>query len=88
MTILKSRARSYLDVNAFDLTGLRANLNASGNETFLETFRLELASTIEGTGLSRVEYQKLTNDDFDEDADFVAYMKGVYAYLFEDAPHP
>lgn len=88
LTILKSRIKTYLDVNAFDLVALRANLQAEGNATFHDMFRDELALSIAGNGLSMDEYADLTGDDFDDQADYLAYLTGVQAFLFEDGPHP
>lgn len=86
--ILKSRLETYCNVNAFDLIALKANLELPDNAGFRETFRAELTEAIETDALPRVEYEKLTDDEFDDDDAYKAYLRGIRGYLFEGAPHP
>jgi hypothetical protein len=86
--ILKSRLRAYCNVNAFDLAALRTNLDRPDNAAFRDTFRTELAAVIAGRGLNRHEYEAITGESFDEDADFIAMMQATQAYLFEGGPMP
>ncbi len=84
--ILKSRLRLYCNVNAYDVPALKANLERPGNEGFRETFRAGLAATAAGTGLGREEYEALTGDSFDEDAEYLADMARIYEEIFGQPP--
>jgi len=84
--ILTSRLRLYCNVNAYDLGALKANLERPGNEGFRETFRAGLAAAATGKGLTRAEYETLTGDSFDEDAEYLADLARVYQEIYGEAP--
>ncbi len=86
--ILKRRLRTYAHVESFDLEDLRDNLNQPGNGRFLEAFRNELDQTIAGSGLTQAEYEALTDDEFEDEATYIAYITAMRGYLFDGGKHP
>lgn len=85
--ILKSRLRTYCNVNAFDLIALKANLELPANAGFRQTFAAELDEAIAGA-LPRADYERLTGDEFEDDAAYLDYLRAIRAFLFEGGPHP
>ncbi|AVO37295.1 hypothetical protein [Pukyongiella litopenaei] len=88
LEILKRRLRNYCNVNAFDLIALKANLDAPGNAEIRDIFRAELEDAIASDVLPQAEYEKLTAEEFEDDAEYRDNLRGIHAYLFEGAPHP
>lgn len=86
--ILKRRLAAYGNVNAFDMAGLKADLESAGNEAFLATFRAELEEAMAGGGLDRASYRALTGEDFEEEDDLLANLRAIHGYLFEGGPLP
>lgn len=86
--ILERRLRVYGHANSFDLPALKENLEAPANHGFLQTFREALAASRDGDGLSREAHFRITDLEFDDDAEYRAHLGEMYAYLFEGGPLP
>lgn len=86
--ILKDRLAGYCNVNAFDLAGLKENLQDPDNADINAIFRAELREAIDGAALNVQEYEDLTGEDFDTDEDMRDLLRGIFAYLYEGAAHP
>lgn len=88
LEILKGRLRNYCNVNAFDLIALKANLDRDDNFEIRELFRSELDEVIDTDILPRAEYERMTDDEFEDDTDYKNYLQGIRGFLFEGASHP
>lgn len=86
--ILNGRLRSYCNVNAFDLIALKANLDRDGNADIREIFRGELDEIIDTDILPRAEYERMTDEEFEDDTEYKNHLLGIRGFLFEGAPHP
>ena len=86
--ILERRLRAYANVNAFDLAGLKANLEQPGNEAFLATFRAELEEAMSGGVFNIASYEALTGDAYDSEEELLDGLRAMHAYRFEGGPHP
>jgi hypothetical protein len=86
--ILKERLACYCNVNAFDLAGLRENLQDPENNDINVIFRAELREAIEVGSLNVEDYVGLTGEDFDADEDLRDLLRGIFAYLYEGGTHP
>jgi hypothetical protein len=86
--ILRSRLKTYCDVNAFDLIALKANLEKPENAEFREKFQAELEEAVDGDTLTKEEYEALTGDEFEDDEAYDDFLTAVEVFLFEDGPHP
>lgn len=84
--IVSRRLAAYCCVNAYDLAGLKENLEQPGNEKFQAIFKRELADVVAGKTINRQEYERLTDQDFDTDDEYLEFIAGVYAYLYENGP--
>ena len=86
--ILKGRLRNYCNVNSYDLDALKANLEEDGVEDMRDIFQSELDEVIAGVALPRAEYEKLTDEEFEDDAAYKDNLIEIRGFLFEGAPHP
>ncbi|RDV38743.1 hypothetical protein DV096_08030 [Bradymonadaceae bacterium TMQ3] len=86
--ILKHRLQNYANVNAYDLAALKSNLERQGNEEVRAIFWRELDATIAGDGVTRHAFEALTEGEFEDDADYVAFLSALRAYVFEGGPLP
>jgi hypothetical protein len=86
--ILKRRLRVYANVNAYDLGALKANLETPANAAFLATFRAELEEAMAGGVFTPAEFEALTGDAFEDEAELTENLRGVHAFLFLGGPHP
>lgn len=82
------RANLYLNVNYFDAVGLKKNLELPGNEEIANNFQAGLKSAIEKGVPSRDQYEQLTRDDFEDDEDYIGWLRKIWSFLYEDGPIP
>jgi hypothetical protein len=80
--ILTRRLRLHAHVNAYDLDALKANLNRPDNAEARETLRAQLDDLIDTLAIPRDEYEALTGEAFDDDAEYRAALQGIRATLF------
>lgn len=86
--VLRDRLRNYANVNAQDFYALRENLTSPGNQKFLDLFQAELLEVVQGNTMPRPEFEALTDDEFEDDAEYEAHVKAIYAFLFEGGAYP
>lgn len=80
--ILTRRLRAYANVNAYDLDALKANLDRPDNAEARETFRAQLEDLINTLAIPRDEYEALTGEAFDDDAEYRTALLSIRATLF------
>ncbi len=85
--ILEDRLQNYANVNAQDFEALREDLNAPEADEVKAIFEAELREAIAGA-FTRAQYEALTDDEFEDDAEYQAYLALIYGYLFEGGAYP
>lgn len=85
--ILKDRLRNFVHVNSQDYEELRDNLDDPEAGEVRAIFQAEWRELMAGA-LSRSEYEALTDDEFEDDAEYQAYLAAIYGYLFEGSAYP
>ena len=78
--ILKDRLRNFVHVNSQDYEELRDNLDDPEAGEVRAIFQAEWRGLMAGA-LSRSEYEALTDDEFEDDAEYQAYLAAIYGAL-------
>ncbi|MGB3280799.1 MAG: hypothetical protein WBA92_16545 [Pseudorhodobacter sp.] len=85
--ILKDRLRNFVHVNSQDYEELREDLDAPEAAEVKAIFQAEWKALMAGD-LTRSDYEALTDDEFESDAEYQAYLAAIYGYLFDGGSYP
>jgi len=78
--LLKRRLSAYCDVNAYDLAGLKANLELPENSSRRLEFQAQLAAAVAGE-FSQQAYEEVTGADFDGAAEYSSQLREIQVFL-------
>ena len=88
MQVLRDMASGYLNPQAYDVEDLKEVLAESHNAERARAFQYALSETIGGYGLDQMQWEDITDDDFEDGDEWLDYLSALYAYLFENGPYP
>jgi hypothetical protein len=87
-TILRDRLAHYGNVNFRDFTALRENLSLPENARFREAMAADLDAALSTDEFTQSEYEALTEEEFESEAEYRAYLARLRDFLFAGGPHP
>ncbi|MDP5216559.1 hypothetical protein Q5Y75_04965 [Ruegeria sp. 2205SS24-7] len=86
--VLSDMASGYLNPQAYDVEELKEFLDEAHNADARTAFQSALAETLSGSGIGRSDWEELTDDEFEDEAEWRDYLTALQAFLFEDGPYP
>lgn len=67
---------------------LKAAIERNADKDWPAAFKEEFAAVIDRHTVSREAYRLLTNDEFDSDAEYDAWLRALWSYLYEGGADP